>query len=198
MANRHSKSSSFLYFLSALSLAYALPIPIPEEESNGPTPLPGSVDDPGTLSSGSSGKSHGSVNLSTSGQIAIIAVAVVVAILGVTSAVLYYLAKKRQWEVRATIRRSARRLTAPLKSPGLLSPRFNRARPTQAPGARTRAAPPPSQENKSYTRPQNFKQQQQTRVQELEKRGATKPESAIGHRQSNGWKKFIAVKDFEK
>src|SRR5215471_4990099 len=35
----------------------------------------------------------------------------------VTSAVLYFVAKKRQWDVRESLRRSARRLTGSIKSP---------------------------------------------------------------------------------
>ncbi|KAL1960380.1 hypothetical protein VTO42DRAFT_8340 [Malbranchea cinnamomea] len=66
---------------------------------------------------GSSGDSRGSVNLSTGAQVAIIVIAVIVVILGIISAVLFYLAKKRQWQVRASIRRSARRVAESIKSP---------------------------------------------------------------------------------
>ncbi|PGH13096.1 hypothetical protein AJ80_06468 [Polytolypa hystricis UAMH7299] len=79
--------------------------------------IPGSVDDTGEApdETGSSGKSDGSINLSKGAQIAIIVVAIIVAIIGITSAVLFYLAKKRQWEIRASIRRSARRLTGTIR-----------------------------------------------------------------------------------
>ncbi|KAI9844616.1 MAG: hypothetical protein M1837_005468 [Sclerophora amabilis] len=78
-------------------------------ESSGSSDSGGSdtVDDAG----GASGDSTGFVNLSRGATVAIIVVAVVVGVGGVASAVLFYLAKKRQWEIRRSIRRSARRLT---------------------------------------------------------------------------------------
>jgi hypothetical protein len=83
---------------------------------------------------GASGSDHESFNLSKGGMIAIIVVVVVVAVFGsmcpvshdtrdgyshanimtVASSVLFYLAKKRSWEVRATIRKSAKRVATAL------------------------------------------------------------------------------------
>ncbi|KKZ68254.1 hypothetical protein EMCG_06077 [[Emmonsia] crescens] len=75
--------------------------------------IPGSVGDVDTDRDWSqSGK--GSFNISQSGIIAIAVIVGVVVILGITSAILFYIAKKRSWEVRASIRRSAKRLTAPI------------------------------------------------------------------------------------
>ncbi|ODH13147.1 hypothetical protein ACO22_07551 [Paracoccidioides brasiliensis] len=75
--------------------------------------IPGSISDDDTNKEYyESGRS--SVNISQGGIIAIAVIVGIVVVLGITSVILFYLAKKRQWEVRASIRRSARRLTAPL------------------------------------------------------------------------------------
>ncbi|KAL2012334.1 hypothetical protein VTN00DRAFT_5052 [Thermoascus crustaceus] len=71
---------------------------------------------------GAAGPSSGSINLSTRDQIVIFTIVGVVVIFGVTSAILYLIAKKRQWKVRASIRRSARRVTEAIKTP--LTPKF--------------------------------------------------------------------------
>lgn len=47
-------------------------------------------------------------------MIAIIVVVVLVALIGIASSVLFYLAKKREWRVRETIRKSARRVVTAL------------------------------------------------------------------------------------
>ncbi|KAF2259484.1 hypothetical protein CC78DRAFT_548258 [Lojkania enalia] len=60
---------------------------------------------------GAAGTSKGAFTLSSGGLAAIITVAVVVAVLGIASAVLFWLAKKRQWDVRQSLRRASRRLT---------------------------------------------------------------------------------------
>ena len=94
---------------------------------------PGSVGtDPSTPQSnsnaGASGSNSGFINMTNGARIAIIVVVVVVAVLGskptsvffivgvtdrcvVSSALFFFIAKKRQWEVRKTLRRSARRFT---------------------------------------------------------------------------------------
>jgi len=63
---------------------------------------------------GASGTSSGDVNISRGAMIAIILVVVLVAAVGITSAVLFYLAKKREWKVRESVRRSARRVVTAL------------------------------------------------------------------------------------
>ncbi|ERT01921.1 hypothetical protein HMPREF1624_00216 [Sporothrix schenckii ATCC 58251] len=63
---------------------------------------------------GASGTSSGGINLSHGAMIAIILVVVLVAVFGTASAVLFYLAKKREWKVRQSIRRSARRVVTAL------------------------------------------------------------------------------------
>ncbi|KAI9783621.1 MAG: hypothetical protein M1816_001212 [Peltula sp. TS41687] len=63
---------------------------------------------------GAAGPSSGAIDLSRGGMIAIILVAVLVGGGGIASAILFYIAKKRQWEIRKSIRKSARRLTSNL------------------------------------------------------------------------------------
>ncbi|KAI0009395.1 hypothetical protein F4779DRAFT_376740 [Xylariaceae sp. FL0662B] len=70
----------------------------------------GSVDD----SAGASGNSPGAVQLSHGAMIAIIVVVAVVCVLGGSMAVLFYLAKKREWKVRENIRRSAKKVVTAL------------------------------------------------------------------------------------
>jgi hypothetical protein len=85
----------------------------------------------GTIAGASGNSGSGSGGLSREGMIAIIIVVCVVAILGskstllrcctvkakwqpVTSMILFYLAKKREWKVRERLRRSARKVVAAL------------------------------------------------------------------------------------
>lgn len=86
----------------------------------------------GDSDAGASGSSSGSITISKGGIIAIIIAVVCVVIFGseypnrsraveayadiraVASSILWYLAKKRSWEVRKTIRRSARRVATAL------------------------------------------------------------------------------------
>ncbi|KAI0408392.1 hypothetical protein F4802DRAFT_410390 [Xylaria palmicola] len=79
--------------------------PLPGD--NGPG---GAVDD----AAGAAGSSPGAVQLSHGALIAIIVVVAVVVVLGISTAVLFYLAKKREWKVRESIRRSARKVVTAL------------------------------------------------------------------------------------
>ncbi|TKA80057.1 hypothetical protein B0A49_02497 [Cryomyces minteri] len=65
---------------------------------------------------GAVGSSAGAFSLSKGGLAAIIVVIVVVVVFGALSAVLFFLAKRRQWNIRASIRQSARRLTGKFDS----------------------------------------------------------------------------------
>ncbi|KAI8955457.1 hypothetical protein F4801DRAFT_329532 [Xylaria longipes] len=76
----------------------------------GTGPAPGAVDD----SAGAAGSSPGAVQLSHGALIAIIVVVAGVVVLGISTAVLFYLAKKREWKVRESIRRSARKVVTAL------------------------------------------------------------------------------------
>ncbi|KAK0671990.1 hypothetical protein QBC41DRAFT_314437 [Cercophora samala] len=72
----------------------------------------GSPDD-GSLA-GASGTSSGGITISRGALVAIIVVVVVVALAGIASSVLFYVAKKREWTVKETIRRSARKVVTAL------------------------------------------------------------------------------------
>ncbi|KAL2264873.1 hypothetical protein VTJ83DRAFT_7383 [Remersonia thermophila] len=65
-------------------------------------------------SAGASGTSTGGVTLSPGALIAIIVVVVVVALAGIATSVLFYVAKKREWTVKETLRRSAKKVVTAL------------------------------------------------------------------------------------
>lgn len=77
--------------------------------ANGPH---GSADD-GSIA-GASGSSSGGVELSREGLIAIIVVVAIVGLIGIASTVLFFVAKKREWTMRETLRRSARKVVTAL------------------------------------------------------------------------------------
>ncbi|KAI1737435.1 hypothetical protein F4680DRAFT_214219 [Xylaria scruposa] len=79
-------------------------------------PYPGSSVPAGGVDSaaGAAGSSPGAVQLSHGALIAIIVVVAGVVVLGISTAVLFYLAKKREWKVRESIRRSARKVVTAL------------------------------------------------------------------------------------
>ncbi|KAF2171418.1 hypothetical protein M409DRAFT_18535 [Zasmidium cellare ATCC 36951] len=60
---------------------------------------------------GASGGSSNSFNLSKGGLAAIIVVVALVVIVGVATTTLFIIAKRRQWNIRASIRRASRRFT---------------------------------------------------------------------------------------
>ncbi|KAK3186269.1 hypothetical protein K4F52_005033 [Lecanicillium sp. MT-2017a] len=68
----------------------------------------------GTEAGASGDSSKNSMSISTGGLIAIIVVVVVVTIMGISTATLFFIAKKREWKVRETLRRSARKVAAAL------------------------------------------------------------------------------------
>ncbi|KAK4463843.1 hypothetical protein QBC42DRAFT_264910 [Cladorrhinum samala] len=65
-------------------------------------------------SAGAAGPSTGGITISRGALIAIVVVVVVVAIVGIASSVLFFVAKKREWTVKETIRRSARKVVTAL------------------------------------------------------------------------------------
>ncbi|KAI2628644.1 hypothetical protein GGR54DRAFT_354967 [Hypoxylon sp. NC1633] len=77
---------------------------------------PGSISSGGSIddSAGASGSSPGAVQISHGAIVAIIVVVAVVCVLGISTAVLFFVAKKREWKVREGIRRSARKVVAAL------------------------------------------------------------------------------------
>ena len=114
LSSTPTASSTYDVF-SAIASSY----PSPQSNSNDPGASSGPSDNPtpeDPNKAGASGDSDTAITLSTRDQIAIAVVVGLVAILGITSAILFYLAKKRQWEVRASIRKSARRVTTAFKA----------------------------------------------------------------------------------
>jgi len=102
-------SSSVASFFSALATT--------APEQPGGDPAAGDVSSSpgaGDTDAGAAGPDSGSINISKGGVIAIVVCVVFVVIVGITSSVLWYLAKKRSWEIRATIRRSAKRVATAL------------------------------------------------------------------------------------
>jgi hypothetical protein len=63
---------------------------------------------------GAAGPSTGGMVLSHGALVAIIVVVVVVAVFGIATSVLFFIAKKREWTIRETIRRSARKVVTVL------------------------------------------------------------------------------------
>ncbi|KAI9151704.1 hypothetical protein HJFPF1_08913 [Paramyrothecium foliicola] len=97
---------------ASTSGSFPLPTGISFDGDAGGTTAPGvgTGDD-----AGASGDSYAnSVSLSTGGIIAIVVVVVVVSILGASTAALFFIAKKREWTIKETIRRSARKVVTVL------------------------------------------------------------------------------------
>lgn len=103
---------------SAVSSLYSvLATSSPQQPGSGPT-----AGDAGSSAgssavdsdAGASGGSSESFSLSRGAIIAIIVVACSICILGAVSAVLFYFAKKRDWQIRESIRKSARRVASAL------------------------------------------------------------------------------------
>lgn len=63
---------------------------------------------------GASGSSGSAVTISTGGLVAIVVVVVVVALLGIVTGTLFFIAKKREWTMKETLRRSARKVKTAL------------------------------------------------------------------------------------
>ncbi|KAH7336356.1 hypothetical protein BKA65DRAFT_553012 [Rhexocercosporidium sp. MPI-PUGE-AT-0058] len=101
---------------SAVSSLYqTLATSVPSQPGDGPSAGDaGSSPTSGDSAAGAAGADHGSIAISRGGIIAIIVMAVSVCVLGAVSAILFYLAKKRSWQVRESIRRSARRVATAL------------------------------------------------------------------------------------
>ncbi|KAH9876685.1 hypothetical protein J1614_003817 [Plenodomus biglobosus] len=108
---------------SLLLLVCALPLFALAQGTGSDLPPPGyngGTDNPQDPSdAGAAGSAKGAFSLSGGAMAAIIVVAVVVVVGGIASATLWWLAKKRQWDVRQSIRRASRRITgrAPLDNP---------------------------------------------------------------------------------
>ncbi|KAK7991727.1 hypothetical protein PG996_013256 [Apiospora saccharicola] len=88
------------------------PFPLATQDPSiyGPSDPSGKVDN----AEGASGSSPGAIEISHGGMVAIIVVVCVVAVLGISMAVLFFVAKKREWKIRETLRRSARKVVTAL------------------------------------------------------------------------------------
>ncbi|KAF1850210.1 uncharacterized protein K460DRAFT_372525 [Cucurbitaria berberidis CBS 394.84] len=103
-----SRALLFSFLLPLLALAQSSPA----QSSLPPAGYNGGTDNPQDPSdAGAEGAQKGAFSLSKGALAAIIVVAVIVVIGGIGSATLFWLAKKRQWDVRQSIRRASRRLT---------------------------------------------------------------------------------------
>ncbi|KAI1400111.1 hypothetical protein F4819DRAFT_487882 [Hypoxylon fuscum] len=100
----------------ATSTSDSFPLATDEPYNAGGDSGPGSISSSGSIddSAGASGSSPGAVQISHGAIVAIIVVVAVVCVLGISTAVLFYLAKKREWKVRESIRRSARKVVTAL------------------------------------------------------------------------------------
>ena len=94
---------------------------------------------------GAAGPEKSGINLSRGSIIAIGVVVGVVVILGLTSAVLFYVAKKRQWEVRKSLRRSTRRVTTAIRAHTPVRTNFSKRDK-----AALRVDPPGHKSNRQY------------------------------------------------
>ncbi|KAH7381293.1 hypothetical protein DE146DRAFT_760730 [Phaeosphaeria sp. MPI-PUGE-AT-0046c] len=100
----------------ALLFSCLLPLLVLAQQ-NEPSQLPpaqyngGDDNPPDPSDAGAAGTQKGAFNLSKGALAAIIVVAVIVVLGGIGSATLWWLAKKRQWDVRQSIRRASRRFT---------------------------------------------------------------------------------------
>ncbi|KAJ4378001.1 hypothetical protein N0V83_000831 [Neocucurbitaria cava] len=101
-----SRALLFSLLLPLLALADDTQSELPPAGYNGGTDNPQDPDD-----AGAAGTQKGAFSLSSGALAAIIVVAVIVVIGGIGSATLWWLAKKRQWDVRQSLRRASRRLT---------------------------------------------------------------------------------------
>jgi hypothetical protein len=70
--------------------------------------------DTGTDAGAAGDSSGNSISISQGGMIAIVIVVVVVSLVGISTAALFFIAKKREWTMRETLRKSARKVVTAL------------------------------------------------------------------------------------
>lgn len=97
-----------------------------KESSGASANDPSNPNTPDPNQEGAEGPSKSGINLSKGSIIAISVVVGCIAIIAIASAVLFYVAKKRQWEVRKSIRRSAKRVTTTIKAHTPVRANFSR------------------------------------------------------------------------
>ncbi|KAI8631050.1 hypothetical protein F5Y19DRAFT_20192 [Xylariaceae sp. FL1651] len=100
----------------ATNTATNFPLSTADPYSAGGDNQPGSANAGGAVddAAGAAGSSPGAIQISHGALIAIIVVVAVVVVAGTSTAILFYLAKKREWKVRESIRRSARKVVSAL------------------------------------------------------------------------------------
>ncbi|KAI9039993.1 uncharacterized protein KD926_008684 [Aspergillus affinis] len=74
---------------------------------------------------GAEGPSDDGVGVTSTGMIILCTIVGVVVVIGISSAALFFIAKRRQWAMRETLRRSARHVVDAVKTP--LTPKFSRS-----------------------------------------------------------------------
>ncbi|KAI3398997.1 hypothetical protein diail_8024 [Diaporthe ilicicola] len=87
---------------------------------------------------GASGSSSNNFQISQGALIAIILIVVFVALIGIASGTLFYLAKKREWKVREKLRQSAKKVVTALTPRRSEFPKSVKQRPTRSNGGRVR------------------------------------------------------------
>lgn len=116
-----------LYFAALALPAQAAPSAYAQSNENGPGT--GADDNPPARDpnvAGAEGGSKANITLSTATIIVIAVVVGVIVLLGLSSAILFYIAKKRQWEVRKNLRKSAKRVTTAIKAATPIKTNFSR------------------------------------------------------------------------
>ncbi|KAI9666869.1 MAG: hypothetical protein M1831_001374 [Alyxoria varia] len=142
---------STLPMLSLLSMGLASPLLKRDDEA-----------DDNAGASGDDGKAY---DLSTGGLVAIIVVVVVVAIFGIASAVLFYVAKKRQWKLREKMKHASRRVASKVTTP--LTSRFPRDQ-TGSRGTVRMHSPAPARTKHQQPDPEKRQTKKVTQTMEIE------------------------------
>ncbi|KAA8613731.1 hypothetical protein PtrSN002B_010677 [Pyrenophora tritici-repentis] len=136
----------------SLLLSLLLPLLVLAQDTTGselpPPGYNGGSDNPQDPSdAGAAGASKGAFSLSSGALAAIIVVAVVVVLGSIASGTLWWLAKKRQWDVRASIRRASRRFTGRSTADNT-SKQAHQNRQNRRTGIRLNSPPPGKNANK--------------------------------------------------
>ncbi|RMZ68727.1 hypothetical protein GMOD_00002545 [Pyrenophora seminiperda CCB06] len=136
----------------SLLLSLLFPLLVLAQDTGGELPPPGyngGSDNPQDPSdAGAAGSSKSAFSLSGGALAAIIVVAVVVVLGSIASGTLWWLAKKRQWDVRASIRRASRRFTGRSTAGPDTSKQAQQNRQNRRTGIRLNSPPPGRNANK--------------------------------------------------
>ncbi|KAM5439841.1 hypothetical protein MferCBS31731_004252 [Microsporum ferrugineum] len=184
-----------LFALFGSQLIVANPVPYADEYDYEGV-VPGSLGDAGSdASTGSSGAEGGSVKIPKGALIAMIIVVVIVVITGITTGVLFYQAKRRQWTMRETMRYSVRRVAESIKSPMTPTFRSRGQYPMTPAGARAIASrqPKPSLQP---TNPMSHYQNRSTRPGDRHPRMTEgEKEGQRSEKTNSNFAKLLSFKD---